>query len=128
MRVEYKFRGTTPINRRKDRRYETDLSASVDDVPVVLQDISLGGMSFIAEEFADFEEGEELLVVFDLPSGKQFAVKAVITRVDVGENYAAFFRHLSTNAFKHLEDYLTGTSRRKASRRPHNLKASSAGA
>lgn len=125
--MEYKFRGTAPINRRKDRRYETNLSASVDDVPAVLQDISLGGMAFVAEECADFEEGEEVLAVLNLPPDKQLVVKAVIARVEAGERYAAFFRYLSTDAFKHLENYLTGSSRRKASRRDHNLKASSAG-
>lgn len=122
MTVEYKLRGFTLINKRKDRRLEVDLAARVDGDAVIVKDISFGGMAIIATD-ADLEFDDDVLVEIKTPNGGTFSLNATIVRVGTDDEFGLRFNGLSSDAFRKLEDLQTGHSRRKR----HSLKASSAG-
>lgn len=120
--MEYKLRGYTLINKRKDRRLAVDLNARVDGDAVMVKDISFGGMAIIAFD-ADLEIEDDVLVEIDIPTGGTLSLNATIVRVGADDEFGLQFKGMSSKAFRQLEDLQTGHSRRKR----HSLKASSAG-
>ena len=120
--MEYKLRGYTLVNKRKDRRLTVDLNARVDGDAVTVKDISFGGMAIIAYD-ADLEIEDKVIVEIDIPSGGTLSLNATIVRASVDDEFGLQFNGMSAKAFRQLEDLQTGQSRRKR----HSLKASSAG-
>lgn len=122
MTVKYKLRGYTFINKRKDRRLETDVLARVDGGGVIVKDISFGGMAIVASD-ADFQMDDIVLIDIRSESGETHALNATVIRIGANGEFGLQFNGLSSDAFRKLEDIQTGQSRR----RRHKHKASSAG-
>lgn len=120
--MEYKLRGYTLFNKRKDRRLAVDLTARVDGDAVTVKDISFGGMAIIAYD-ADLEVADAVLVEIDMPTGGTLSLNATIVRTAADDEFGLQFNGMSARAFRQLEDLQTGHTRRKR----HSLKASSAG-
>ena len=109
----YKFRGLTPANRRRDRRFPVSLPAKVNDEAVLLKDISLGGLGFISEE-SEFEIGDDVLVEIEFSPTHTVKIGASIVRSDGKQEYGVSFLGLSSSAFQLIEDLELGQFRRKA--------------
>ncbi len=122
MTVKYKLRGYTFINKRKDRRLETDVLARVDGDGVIVKDISFGGMAIVASD-ADFQMDDVVLIDIRSESGETHSLEATVIRIGANGEFGLQFNGLSSDAFRKLEDIQTGQSRR----RRHKRKASSAG-
>ena len=122
MTVKYKLRGYTFINKRKDRRLETDVLARVDGDGVIVKDISFGGMAIVASD-ADFQMDDVVLIDIRSERGETHSLEATVIRIGANGEFGLQFNGLSSDAFRKLEDIQTGQSRR----RRHKRKASSAG-
>jgi hypothetical protein len=109
----YKFRGLTDVNRRKDRRIVVSLPTTVNRKPVLLKDISLGGLAFISE-MKRFKVGADVVVEIQLPGDGCIRVGACIVRKRGKSEYGASFTGLSVQAFRLIEDLETGHNRRLA--------------
>ncbi len=112
MAVEYKFRGTTRKDRRKDRRVEVRLPATADGAAAIVTSISFGGCAFIAED-ADLEPNDVIFIVLD----GQIELEATILRRCNRNRYAVAFASLTPAAFRAIENLETGHARRH--RRPN---------
>lgn len=109
----YKFRGLTDVNRRRDRRIVVSLPATVNRKPVLLKDISLGGLAFISET-RRFKVGVDVLVEIDVPEEGCVKIGACIVRKRGKSEYGAAFTGLSVQAFRLIEHLETGHHRRLA--------------
>lgn len=109
----YKFRGLTDVNRRRDRRLVVSLPATVNRKPVLLKDISLGGMGFISET-KRFKVGADVLVEIQLPDEGFVKIGACIVRKRGKTEYGAAFTGLSVQAFRLIEHLEIGHHRRLA--------------
>ena len=108
----YKLKGHAPVFRRRDRRFPVSLPATVNDVTVLLKDISLGGLGFFADE-EEFEVGEDVLVEIEFSPTHIVKIGATIVRTHGETEYGASFLGLSSNAFQLIEDLELGQLRRK---------------
>jgi hypothetical protein len=102
----YKFKGLTAINRRRDRRIPITLPARVNGVPVLLRDVSLGGLSFISEN-ARFELHDDVLIELDIIEFGCVKIGAVVVRARGNDEYGVTYVGLSSNAFKLIENLET---------------------
>ena len=109
----YKFRGLTDVNRRRDRRIVVSLPTTVNRKPVLLKDISLGGMGFISET-KRFKVGADVLVEIQLPDEGYVKIGACIVRKRGKTEYGAAFTGLSVQAFRLIEHLEIGHHRRLA--------------
>jgi c-di-GMP-binding flagellar brake protein YcgR len=109
----YKFRGLADVNRRRDRRIVVSLPTTVNQKPVLLKDISLGGLAFISE-MKRFKVGADVLVEIQLPDEGCIKVGACVVRKRGKSEYGAAFTGLSVQAFRLIEDIETGHHRRLA--------------
>lgn len=109
----YKFRGLTDVNRRRDRRIIISLPARVNRKPVLLKDISLGGLAFISE-MKRFKVGADVLVEIELPDEGCVKIGACIVRKHGKSEYGAAFTGLSVKAFRLIEHLEVGYHRRPA--------------
>ncbi len=109
----YKFRGLTDTNRRKDRRVVVSLPATVNRKPVLLKNMSLGGLAFIADE-VKFEIGDDVLIELDVPGEGHVKIGASIVRTREKHEYGAAFTGLSADAFRLIEHLELGHHHRLA--------------
>ncbi|MEZ5666719.1 MAG: PilZ domain-containing protein [Alphaproteobacteria bacterium] len=83
--------GYARIERRRDRRRPTRLTARIGDLPVEIIDISLGGLGVgvIARAASPraFRIGEEYRVVLDVPSYGVLTLSAEVARVNPARAY-----------------------------------------
>jgi hypothetical protein len=107
MAVEYRFRGTTRKDRRKDRRVPVSLPAIADGVAAIIVNISFGGCAFVAED-ADLELSDVITITL----GGQTKIEATILRKWSRNHYAAAFGGLTPAAFRAIENLETGHARR----------------
>lgn len=103
----YKFRGLTATNCRRDRRIVVSLPATVNRKPVLLMNISLGGLAFMAEE-AKFEIGDDVLIEFDVFGEGHVKIGGSIVRNRGTHEYGVAFTGLSADAFRLIEHLETG--------------------
>jgi hypothetical protein len=109
----YKFRGLTEVNRRRDRRVVVSLPATVNLKPVLLKDISLGGLAFITDT-AKFKVGDDVLIEIDVPDQGRVKIGACIVRQYGHGEYGVAFTGLSADAFRLIEHLEMGHHRRPA--------------
>lgn len=109
----YKFRGLTDVNRRRDRRVVVSMPATVNRKPVLLKDISLGGLAFISD-VKRFKVGKDVLIEIDVPEEGRVKIGACIVRKRGEHEYGVAFTGLSADAFRLIEHLETGHSRRLA--------------
>ncbi|MCG8548242.1 MAG: PilZ domain-containing protein, partial [Alphaproteobacteria bacterium] len=95
MAIEYKFRGFSAKNDRRDRRIPVDLPAIVDDEDVTVKDIAFGGMRFVAELDADLELGDEVEISIDLGRGKKLRMDGLIVWFDGVDQFGVTFTGLT---------------------------------
>lgn len=126
MAVEYKFRGTTYKNQRRDQRVAVELPAVVDGEDVIVKDIGFGGMGFVADEDADLEVGDETPIEIDLGGGRRLALFGTIVREIGSEEYGVAFSGLTPQAFKTIEQLQTRQIRPATPRRSQIASDSSA--
>lgn len=107
----YKFQGVTAANRRKDRRIVVSLPATVNRKAVLLKNISLGGLAFMADE-VKFEVGDDVLIELDLPGEGHIKIGASIVRTRGRQEYGVAFTGLSADAFRMIEHLEMGHHRR----------------
>ena len=107
MAVEYKFRGTTRKDRRKDRRVPVCLPAMADDAAAIVTNISFGGCAFVAED-AEFRQSDVITIILD----GEIKIEATILRTWSRNHYAAAFVGLTPAAFQAIENLETGRARR----------------
>lgn len=107
MAVEYKFRGTTRKDRRKDRRVPVCLPAMADDAAAIVTNISFGGCAFVAED-AEFRQSDVITIILD----GEIKIEATILRTWSRNHYAAAFVGLTPAAFQAIENLETGRTRR----------------
>ena len=82
----YRFRGLTDVNRRRDRRVVVSLPATVNRKPVLLKDVSLGGLGFISEA-AKFKVGSDVLIEIDVPEEGRVKIGASVVRCYGNDEY-----------------------------------------
>jgi hypothetical protein len=109
----YKFRGLTATNRRRDQRIVVSLPATVNRKPVLLMNMSLGGLAFMSEE-AKFEIGEDVLIELNVIGEGHVKIGASIVRRRGTHEYGVAFTGLSADAFRLIEHLETGHHRRLA--------------
>jgi hypothetical protein len=102
----YKFKGLTAINRRRDRRIPISLPARVNGVPVLIRDVSLGGLAYISEN-ARFELYDDVLIELDIVEFGSVKIGAVVVRTQGKYEYGVSFVGLSSDAFKLIESLET---------------------
>jgi hypothetical protein len=107
----YKFRGLTATNRRRDRRIVVSLPATVNRKPVLLKNMSLGGLAFLSDE-AKFEIGDDVLIELDAFGEGHVKIGASIVRTRGKHEYGVAFTGLSADAFRLIEHLETGHHRR----------------
>lgn len=111
MAVEYKFRGTTRIEQRKDRRITVCLPAMADGMAAIITTISFGGCIFVAKN-AYLKPSDVITITLD---GKT-KLKATALRRLGQDRYAAAFAGLTPAAFRTIENLATGFARRHGGR------------
>lgn len=122
MAVEYKFRGTTRKDRRKDRRVPVCLPAMADGVAAIVTNIGFGGCAFVAED-ADFGQSDVITITLD----GEIKIEATILRTWSRDHCAAAFVGLTPAAFRAIENLETGRARRQGGpKAPYIPNASSA--
>jgi len=109
----YKFRGLTATNRRRDRRIVVSLPATVNRKPVLLKNMSLGGLAFLSDE-AKFEIGDDVLIELDAFGEGHVKIGASIVRTRGKHEYGVAFTGLSADAFRLIEHLEMGHHRRPA--------------
>jgi PilZ domain len=107
----YKFKGLTAINRRKDRRHIVLVPGKANDQPVLIKDVSLGGLSFTTSRIK-LEVGDEVLIDLDVLGLGDVAIGASIVRIRDEHEYGAAFIGLSSDAFRLIEALELGRDRR----------------
>lgn len=85
------------------------LPTTVNRKPVLLKDISLGGLAFISET-KRFKVGADVVVEIQLPEGC-VKIGACIVRKRGKSEYGAAFTGLSVEAFRVIEDLEIGHRR-----------------
>ena len=112
MAIEYKFRGFSAKNDRRDRRIPVDLPAIVDDEDVTVKDIAFGGMRFVAELDADLELGDQVDISINLGRGKKLHVEGLIVWFDGVDQFGVTFTGLTPAAFAAIEALQTHLGQR----------------
>jgi len=111
----YKFKGLTAVNRRRDRRIPVSVPATANGLPVMLKDISLGGLAFITKR-SRHAIGDEVLIQLDLSDLGRVKIGASIVRVQGKNEYGVAFIGLSADAFRLIETLELGKYRRRLQR------------
>jgi PilZ domain len=107
----YKYRGLTAINRRKDRRIPISIPGMANGTSVVVKNISLGGLAFIANKIK-FDIGEDVLLELHVLGIGDITIGASIVRAGGEHEYGVAFIGLSSDAFKLIETLELGQHRR----------------
>lgn len=111
----YKFRGVTAVNRRKDRRVPISIPGKANGKPVLVKNISLGGLAFVTNRIR-FKVGEEILLELNILGLGDITIGGTIVRVTDRTQYGVAFMGLSSDAFKMIEALELGQYRRRMMR------------
>jgi len=100
--VGYKFKGLTAINRRKDRRHMVLVPGKANDQPVLIKDVSVGGLAFTASQIK-LEAGDEVLIELDVFDLGNVAICASVVRIRNGHEYGVEFTGVSSDTVRLIE-------------------------
>ncbi|MGF1625559.1 MAG: PilZ domain-containing protein [Alphaproteobacteria bacterium] len=106
--------GYTHIERRRDRRHATQLSARIGDQPATIVDVSLGGLrmaSVVARpsRAQSYRLGEEHRILLDIPSFGQLELRAIVARVDAAQQFIGLrFVELDLASYRVIERLAIG--------------------
>ena len=98
----YKFKGLTAINRRKDRRYVMLIPGKANEQPVLIKNVSVGGLAFTTNQI-ELDVGDEVLIELDVIDIGDVAIGASVVRIRDGHEYGVAFTGVSSDTFKLIE-------------------------
>ncbi len=107
----YKFKSLTAMNRRQDRRHVILAPGVANDQPVLIKDVSLGGLAFTTRQI-ELDIGDEVLIELDVFDLGDVAIGASVVRIRDGHEYGVAFTGLSSDGFKLIEAMELGKHRR----------------
>lgn len=108
----YKFRGVTAVNRRKDRRVPISVPGKANGKPVLVKNISLGGLAFVTNRIK-FKLGDEVLLELNVLGLGDVTIGGSVVRISDRTQYGVAFMGLSSDAFKMIEALELGQYRRR---------------
>jgi hypothetical protein len=105
--------------RRRDRRRELELEASLDGQPVALVDLSASGFGAALDAtdqgIREFRVGQCLRLELQLGAGEALVLSVEITRSSPQTGVVAgTFREISDQAYNTIESLLTGRFKRRS--------------
>ena len=98
----YKFKGLTAINRRRDKRHIVLVPGKANDQPVMIKDVSLGGLAFTTSRIK-LDVGDEILIELEVFDLGEVSIGATIVRIKDRQEYGVAFTGLSSDAFRLIE-------------------------